>query len=69
MSRTQARKDLSFNEFKKEMSDIYTTSAILDTIDEAPMAYKPMEVIVDCIGETAEIISTLTPRYNFKAKD
>ena len=40
-----------------------------DTLDECPMAYKPMEAIVDNIAPTAKIESVIRPVYNFKAGD
>ena len=67
MSRTQAVRTLSMEEYRREMAGIYTTSVAQDTLDESPMAYKPLEEIVHQIGPTAEIISRIVPVYNFKA--
>ena len=39
------------------------------TIDEAPMAYKSLEDIIDVIKESVEIIDVMKPIYNFKASD
>ena len=69
MSRSEAKHSLILNEFKKTMDGIYTTTLSKDTIDEAPMAYKPMEEIVKHIGETVDIIKTVKPIYNFKAME
>lgn len=66
MSRTQARKHLKINEFQQMMKGIYSTSINRKTLDEAPLAYKPKEWILDEIAPTATILQTLTPRYNFK---
>ena len=33
------------SQYKKEMKGIYTTSVNRNTLDESPMAYKPMESI------------------------
>lgn len=49
------------------MEGIYTTSVSTDTIDECPMAYKPMEEIISNIGDTVEVLETVRPVYNFKA--
>ena len=46
---------------------IYSTSVSRDTIDESPMAYKPMQEIIDNIGDTVDIIEIIKPIYNFKA--
>ncbi len=69
LSRSQARKSLNLEDFKSEMAGIYTTTATLDTIDEAPMAYKPMDEIVGNIGPTVDIVNVIKPIYNFKASD
>lgn len=69
MSRTQAKKELDLEEFKVEMSGIYSTTVNMDTIDEAPMAYKTMDDIVANIAPTAEIVKIIKPIYNFKAAD
>lgn len=67
MSRSKAVKTLSMEAYRQEMTGIYTTSVTPDTLDESPMAYKPMEEIVQQIGPTAEIVCRITPVYNFKA--
>lgn len=36
-------------------------------MDEAPMAYKPTQEIIDALAPTVEIRSRLMPAYNFKA--
>jgi len=67
MSRTVARKTISIDDFKNSMNGIFTTCVNNDTIDEAPMAYKPMQEIIDNIGDTVNIIGIIKPIYNFKA--
>ena len=67
MSRTAARERLSLDEYRLEMSGVYTTSVNADTIDEAPMAYKSLEDIIDVIKESVDVIEVLKPIYNFKA--
>ncbi len=69
MSRSKARKELSMDEFKSEMSGIYSTTVSKETLDEAPMAYKTMDDIVTNIGPTADIMNVIKPIYNFKAAD
>ena len=54
-------------EYRAQMQGIYTTSVSTDTIDECPMAYKPMEEIIRNIGDTVEITDIIKPVYNFKA--
>ena len=69
MSRTKARETLSMSNFEHEMSGIYTTSVCENTLDEAPMAYKPMEEIVPHLEPTVTIERIIKPIYNFKASE
>jgi tRNA-splicing ligase RtcB len=69
MSRTQAIKELSLQEYQKEMAGIYTTSVNKGTLDEAPMAYKSLHDILDVIGDTVEVVEVMKPVYNFKAAE
>ena len=68
MSRKQALDNLKMEDFEREMSDVYSTSVCRETIDESPMAYKPMQEILDCIGDTVQVVDIIKPIYNFKAK-
>lgn len=69
MSRTKAVKTLSLNEYKKQMKGIYSTTVCLETIDEAPMAYKRLEDIVDNIATTVTVKKRIRPTYNFKSAE
>lgn len=67
MSRTMAKKNLSFEEYQKTMKGVYTTSVNAETLDEAPMAYKSLEDIIDVIKESVDVVDVMKPIYNFKA--
>ncbi|MCL1997073.1 MAG: RtcB family protein [Defluviitaleaceae bacterium] len=67
MSRSAALKSLSVDDFKTQMSGVFTTSVNRKTLDEAPMAYKSMDEIISHISPTADILTRLRPTYNFKA--
>lgn len=67
MSRAKARENIKMEDFESSMEGIYTTSVSKETIDESPFAYKPMQEIIDCIGDTIEIEKIIKPIYNFKA--
>lgn len=69
MSRHKAKEMFKLEEFKKAMADIYSTSILEETIDEAPFVYKPMQEIIDNIKDTVEIEKIIKPIYNFKAKN
>ena len=67
LSRTAAKSQLDLEEYKREMSGVYTTSVNEATLDEAPMAYKRLEDIIDVIRESVDVIEVPKPIYNFKA--
>lgn len=67
MSRGKAKQNISMEEYQKSMEGIFTTSVNLSTLDEAPMAYKSMDEIVNNIGDTVDILKVIKPIYNFKA--
>lgn len=69
MSRNKAKTSISIEEYKKSMDGIFTTSVDMQTLDEAPQAYKPMSEIVECIAETVAVKKILKPVYNFKASE
>lgn len=69
MSRRKAKETFKLQEFKESMKDIYSTTILEETIDEAPFAYKPMQEIIDNIKDTVEIERIIKPIYNFKAKN
>jgi len=69
MSRMQARRQLSLDDFKQSMDGIFTTSVSNDTLDEAPSAYKPMDEIIANMEPTVQIMNLIKPIYNFKASE
>lgn len=66
ISRAQAKKEVSMEEFKASMNGIYTSCISKETVDESPMAYKDWHEIVDLIGDTVEVVKHIKPIYNFK---
>ena len=69
MSRTRAKEQIDLEEYRRAMEGIYTTTVNANTLDEAPMAYKSLNDIIDVIGESVDILEVLKPIYNFKADD
>lgn len=67
MSRRKAKETLDMQAYIDTMKGIYTTSVNEDTLDEAPMAYKSLEDIIDVIRDSVDIIDIIKPVYNFKA--
>lgn len=67
MSRSTAFQTLNMETYAEAMKGIYTTSVSPSTIDEAPMAYKSLEDIIDVIRDSVDVIDLMKPIYNFKA--
>lgn len=67
LSRSAAKSSFTLEEYQEQMKGVFSTSVDIHTIDECPMAYKPMEEIISHIGDTVEIIDIIKPVYNFKA--
>lgn len=69
MSRSDAKAQLSMEEYKASMAGVYTTSISMGTLDESPQAYKSLDDIIDVIGDTVDIVEVMKPVYNFKAEN
>jgi RNA-splicing ligase RtcB len=69
MSRSKAKENVSMDEFKESMKDVYSTTVCRGTIDESPMAYKDTNEIKDLIQETCKIKFVMIPKINIKAAD
>ncbi|MDR1705251.1 MAG: RtcB family protein [Clostridiales bacterium] len=69
MSRSAAKASITLAEFERSMDGIYSTTVNKSTIDESPMAYKPMAEIIENIGDTVEVVDNIKPLYNFKASE
>lgn len=69
MSRREAKRSLSMKEYRIMMKDVYTTSVNKSTLDECPLAYKPVSALLDHINPTVEVIEHIKPLYNFKAAE
>ena len=66
-SRSEVKEHFTLTQYKQAMKGIYSPSVDRKTLDECPMAYKPMEQIVSKISPTVEIEKIIRPLYNFKA--
>lgn len=67
MSRSIALERLTMAEYEAQMTGIYSTCVVPNTLDESPMAYKSIEEIIENIEPTAKIVCRIKPVYNFKA--
>lgn len=66
-SRSRAKQELSLDEFQRQMDGIYSNSVSKKTLDESPMAYKPIDNILNNVEDTVKIMEIVKPVYNFKA--
>jgi RNA-splicing ligase RtcB len=69
MSRSKAFRELTMERYNAEMSGVYSTCVLPETLDESPMAYKPIDEIVAQIAPAVEIAARIKPLYNFKAAE
>lgn len=69
MSRAVARKNLSVEDFQASMKGIVSDTVCLETIDEAPMAYKNWEEIAELIFPTVTIVDHWKEVFNYKATE
>lgn len=66
LSRSQAKAQLNVKDFENDMKGIYSTTVGIETLDEAPSVYKPINEILENIKGNVEVKYILKPIYNFK---
>ena len=69
MSRSQAFKLISMDDFEQSMNDIYSETITETTKDESPMVYKPMDEIIDNIADTVDVVNIIKPIFNYKVAE
>ena len=69
MSRAQAYRTISLDDYARSMQGIYSETVTEETKDESPMVYKPMEEIVANVRETVDIVNVIKPVFNYKAAE
>lgn len=67
LSRSQAYRTITMDDFKASMRGVYSESISDYTRDESPMVYKPAGEIIRGIGDTVDIDAIIRPLFNFKA--
>ena len=60
MTRSQAKEEITLEEYREAMAGIYSTSVSESTIDESPMAYRAIDEILDVVEDTAAVTALLT---------
>ena len=66
-SRTGAKNMFTLEQFKKSMEGI-TGTVTEGTIDEAPMAYKDINAVMDAQKESVDVVKHLKPLINWKGE-
>lgn len=67
MSRAQARKNISMDDYAVTMQNVYSTSVNHSTIDESPQAYKDTDEIKSLIADTCDVLYVMPSKINIKA--
>ena len=67
IKRTEVQNSYTVSAFKKDMKGIYSSSVCAETLDEAPVAYRGIDEILDAVKETVDVKEIVKPVYNFKA--
>jgi len=66
MTRSEARRRIKLKEYKKAMQDVVSTCVCEGTLDEAPQAYKDMNIVLEAIQPTMVVESHLVSVINLK---
>ena len=66
-NRADTINSFTLSQYKKEMKGIYSSCINKETLDEAPFAYRSLDIIKNAIQDTVKIDKILSPIYNFKA--
>ena len=68
LSRKAAKDQIKMEDYQQMMEGICAPNLSLETIDEAPIAYKTLTEIKNQIKESCKIIGIIKPIYSFKCK-
>ena len=66
MSRSEAQRRIKLREYQRVMKDVVSTSVCTATLDEAPQAYKDMDLIISALGPTVDVVDHLPSVVNLK---
>jgi RNA-splicing ligase RtcB len=67
LRRDEVKNHYTVSAFKNDMKGIYSSSISAGTLDEAPVAYRGIDEILDVISDSVEVTEVIKPVYNFKA--
>ncbi len=67
LRRDEVKNHYTVSAFRDDMKGIYSSSIGTGTLDEAPVAYRGIDEILDAIADSVEVKEIVKPVYNFKA--
>lgn len=67
LRRDEVKNHYTVSAFKNDMKGIYSSSIGTGTLDEAPVAYRGIDEIIDVVSDSVEVKEIVKPVYNFKA--
>ena len=67
LRRDEVKNHYTVSAVKNDMKGIYSSSIGTGTLDEAPVAYRGIDEIVDVISDSVDVKEIVKPVYNFKA--
>ena len=66
INRQEAYHKLKLQDFEQEMKSVYSTSVRLETLDEAPMVYRDINIMKEALKDTINLNLMLAPLVNLK---
>ena len=66
INRQSAYNKLKMKQFQDEMKGIYSSSIVIETLDESPMVYRDVDIIKEALKATVTIDAQLRPIMNLK---
>lgn len=69
MKRRLESGELSMDDFRESMADVFTSSVTENTIDESAFAYKPAKSIIEAVAPAVDVQEVMKPLFNLKDTD
>lgn len=66
LSRGNAFRELELQDFIEDMKDIISPTVQMETLDESPRAYKPIDVVMEDISPFMKNMRVFKPVFNYK---
>ena len=69
MKRRLESGELSIDDFREIIADVFTSSVTENTIDESAFAYKPAESIIEAVAPAVDVQEVMKPLFTLKGTD